>query len=441
MTLIVALGVGWYAVHLSNNSQYTTLDSSIDAVINSGVGHPLSALSDALYVVQQNNADLTLDVVDQSGAVTQVNSGKVPLTATPTLANVRNSRRSVISANNLPGFVFRSVDIGGGSYLLVAASTSSIVAANHALELRVALVALVAAFVMSILARFVVRPDVRSIDQLIHYASAVARGDENSHLPPSSGSSAVRELRSSLSHMVASLRSAIKVEKETTDAMQRFVGDASHELRTPLTVIQGFSELLATPGASEEEKLDSAQRIKREVIRIDTLVSDLLFLAEVRDVPEQRSQSFDLSEFVTAKIRDFETDNPQRQVQKNIQPSVMTFGSREYFERLLSNAFTNIQRYTSDTTAVAVGLKETDASITLAIEDAGAGIPEEAYGATPKRFQRYDVSRSRSLGGSGLGMSIMHDVAQALGGEMTTAKSELGGLALHFTFVRNAPSN
>ena len=71
----------------------------------------------------------------------------------------------------------------------------------------------------------------------------------------------MKELRTSLDHMVESLRSAIKVEKDSTDAMQRFVGDASHELRTPLTVIQGYSELLTTSGVSDDEKRDAAQRL------------------------------------------------------------------------------------------------------------------------------------------------------------------------------------
>lgn len=433
MTLIVALGVGWYAVHLSNNSQYATLDSSINAVIDSGEGHPLSALSDALYVVQQNNSDLTLDVIDQTDATTQVNSGKVPLTTAPTLANVRSSLHSVTSASNLPGFVFRSINIGGGSYLLVAASTSSIASANRSLELRVALVALVAALVMALVARFVVRPDVRSIDRLIHFASSIARG-EDSELPRSSGSSVVQELRTSLDHMVRSLQSAIKTEKDTTDAMQRFVGDASHELRTPLTVIQGYSELLTTDGVSEDEKRDAAKRINLQVGRIDALVSDLLFLAEVRDAPMRDKGEFNLSEFLTAKIRDFETDNPDREVRKDIELGVVVTGNREYFERLISNALTNIKKYTPAGSGVSIRLRKLGPSIVMKIEDAGPGLPQHAYGLAPKRFERFEESRSRVSGGSGLGMSIMYDVAQALNGQMSTSRSDLGGLALTFTF-------
>jgi signal transduction histidine kinase len=329
--------------------------------------------------------------------------------------------------------VFRSINIGGGSYLLVAASTSSIAAANRSLELRVALVALVAALVMALVARFVVRPDVQSIDRLIHYASAIAR-DEDIALPRSSGSSVVKELRTSLDHMVESLRSAIKVEKDSTDAMQRFVGDASHELRTPLTVIQGYSELLTTSGVSDDEKRDAAQRIKLQVVRIDALVSDLLFLAEVRDAPLRDKGDCNLSEFLAAKVRDFETDNPDREVRSDIEPGMVVTGNREYFERLISNALTNIKKYTPNGTDVSISLRKLGASIVMKVDDAGSGLPPHAYGLAPKRFERFEESRSRISGGSGLGMSIMYDVAQALNGRMTTSRSDLGGLALTFTF-------
>jgi len=90
LTVMVALTVGWFAVDASTRSLYSTLDDQINAVIHSGAGHPDAALSDALNVVQVNQYNLTLDVVDPSDAVVQVNSpAYVALKKKPTLANVR----------------------------------------------------------------------------------------------------------------------------------------------------------------------------------------------------------------------------------------------------------------------------------------------------------------------------------------------------------------
>ena len=83
----------------STRSQYSTLDSQINAVIKSGNGYTRTPrLSNALNVVQETEYDLTLDVVDPSGAVVQVNSGFVPLRAKPTIAerarDARQGRRA-----------------------------------------------------------------------------------------------------------------------------------------------------------------------------------------------------------------------------------------------------------------------------------------------------------------------------------------------------------
>jgi len=94
-----------------------------------------------------------------------------------------------------------------------------------------------------------------SINQLISFAGKVAGGDARVEVPPAAGSSDVRELRTSLTHMVESLRQAIDTEKNSALGMQRFIGDASHELRTPLTVIRGYSELLENPEIGESSTL------------------------------------------------------------------------------------------------------------------------------------------------------------------------------------------
>lgn len=432
MTMLVALCVGWYAVTTSTRSQYATLDSSINAVVDSGLGHPLAALSNALYVVQENSYDLTLDVVDPAGIVTQVNAGVVPLLRKPTIANVRHSLRTVQTAANLPGFRFRSVNVGGGDYLVVAASTSAIVAASHELEARVALASLLAALAMAVIARLVIRRDLRSINQLIAFAVAVAGGDDDSAVPPAGGSSDLRQLRESLAHMVASLRRTISAEKASASTMQRFIGDASHELRTPLTVIRGYSELLENPDIDEVQRARALERVQREVGRMDTLVDDLLFLAEVKEMPSRDDSRLNLSELVRESVNDFIADHERRSVTVDVEPDIHLGARRDFLERLVNNALTNIARHTADDVAVAVSLRRSSNGLRLRIEDAGPGLPANAYGESPRRFQRFDASRSRTSGGSGLGMSIMADVTSALGGTMATSRSTLGGLCITF---------
>ncbi|HEY5262743.1 MAG TPA: ATP-binding protein [Acidimicrobiales bacterium] len=433
LTFMVALIVGWFAVDASTRSLYSSLDQQINAVISSGTGHPDAALSDALNVVQENSYDLTLDVVDPEGTVVQVNSPAfVALKKSPTLANVHATLNKVGVQSNLPGFRMRSLYVGGGDYLLVAGSTSKISAQGRQLALDVALIGFLVALVMLVLARLVMRKDLRTMGHLIGYASEVARGEERGAIPPSAGSRDVRELQSALATMVVALHERIAIEERSVEAMQQFVGDASHELRTPLTVIKGYNELLTNPSINDEQRARAVERVRREVDRMDLLVADLLLSAEVREAPQHLNTRVELSALVATRIEEFRNDHPERAVRSDLTSGLAVTGREDLLDRLLVNSLSNIVRHTAKNTEVRVVLRREGSRAVLVVEDAGGGLP--AYGVRPQRFRRFDQSRSRETGGSGLGMSIMADIAEGLGGSMTTSKSSLGGLALTFSF-------
>lgn len=432
LTTMVAFTVGWFAVDASTRSLYSALDAQINAVIRSGAGNPNNALTNALNVVQVNNYPLTLDVIDPSGAVVQVNTPDAPLRKNPTRGNARATLTRVSTVSNLPGFRIRSIYVGGGDYLVVAGSTAAIIQQGRRLTLEVALIGIIVALVMLALARLVMRKDLRTMGHLIEFASGVARGEERGHIPASAGSRDVRELQAALATMVVALHEQIAVEARSVAAMQQFVGDASHELRTPLTVIKGYNELLTNPAISETQRARAVERVRREIERMDLLVADLLLSAEVREAPQHLNTRVELSALVESRVEEFSHDHPEREVTHDVTRGVAVRGREDLLERVLVNSFSNIIRHTPPGSAVRVTLRREDSRALLCIEDGGRGLPE--YGVRPQRFRRFDPSRSRETGGSGLGMSIMADIAEGLGGAMSTSQSSLGGLALTFTF-------
>ncbi len=430
LTLIVALTIGWFAVAMSSRAQYATLDSSINSVVDSGLRNHNTALSDALYVVQRDNYDLTLDVVFPNDEITQVNTPPDPLRAKPTLANVKESLNRVVQPSNLPGFRIRSLNIGGGDDLVVAGSTAGISKQNQHLALLVAAAAVVITLLGLVLAREVMRRDLRTMARLIDYAGDVATGDEVGPVPASEGSRDLQELREALVVMVDALKERIELEAKSADTMQQFIDDASHELRTPLTVVKGYNDLLASGTASAEVQARAVSRMQREVLRMEELVRDLLLLAELREAPHHVAQVINFSELVVSRFEEFALEHPERTITIDVVEDLSIEARLDLVERLLNNALTNVLRYTPVDAPVRVTLSGRAPRATLLIEDGGPGLP--VYGVRPQRFQRYDESRSRETGGSGLGMSIMADVAEALGGSMTTERSALGGLALRF---------
>ena len=145
----------------------------------------------------------------------------------------------------------------------------------------------------------------------------------------------------------------------------------------------------------------------------------------MRDIEE-----IDLSEILTAHGTDFITLNPARKVILAIEESITVEASRDYMARFIQNALTNIVRHTGSDVAVNISLTSRGKSAELIIEDAGAGLPMSAYREDIRSLNRFDKSRSRENGGSGLGMSIMSAVIQKLGGRFSLRKSALGGLAI-----------
>jgi signal transduction histidine kinase len=438
LTLLVAFTVGWFAVAMSSRAQYATLDSSINSVVDSGLRNPNTALSNALYVLQRDRYDLTLDVIFPSGVITQVNTGSTAMHHRPTLANAKDSLAHVTQVNNLPGFRVRSLNVGGGDYLLVAGSTAGITKQNQHLALLVISAGVVAALVGLLLARGVMRRDLRSMGRLIDYAGDVAGGDESGPAPPSEGSRDLRELREALVIMVDALQERVALEAKSADAMQQFIDDASHELRTPLTVVKGYNDLLASGNASPEQQVRAVSRMQREVERMEDLVRDLLLLAEMREAPQRAAQQINLSDLLRARSVDFVLEHPERSLTSDIVPAITIHARMDFVDRLLNNAFNNILRHTPRDAPVRVTLREESRQAALTIEDGGPGLP--IYGVRPQRFHRFDDSRSRETGGSGLGMSMMADLAESLGGTMTTAASPLGGLALGFILPLSAAS-
>ena len=320
-------------------------------------------------------------------------------------------------------FVIRSLDIGGGDYLVVAGSTAGISKQNQHLALLVAAAAAVITLLGLVLAREVMRRDLRTMARLIDYAGDVATGDEVGPVPTSEGSRDLQELREALVVMVDALKERIEFEAKSADAMQQFIDDASHELRTPLTVVKGYNDLLASGTASPEVQARAVSRMQREVLRMEELVRDLLLLAELREAPHHVNQSVHLSELVESRFEEFALEHPKRAVTIDVVEGLSLEARPDLVERLLNNALTNVLRYTPDSDRARAGDVEwprAPNAHVLLIEDGGPGLP--VYGVRPQRFQRYDESRSRETGGSGLGMSFLADVAEALGCSMSTER-------------------
>ena len=379
----ITMGVGGFSVLHSQSAEIQKVDRSLDFVAQSAYENPIQPVGAALYAIEQSSLDITLAFITRNGDQTIVNESSLNFSGAPDLATIELATQRPVRIPGENPYRFRAALVEGGDYILIARSTGDI-DSNFRSNLQS-------------LAGFTFILDSVAALLLYFYFRRLNRRDETASLA----------------------------------RMQEFLGDASHELRTPLTVIKGYVEMLSKNQLQEDaDKQRAFNRVGNEIQRMESLVQDLLLLAELGESGARDIEKVDFSEILTAHGTDFITLNPARKVTLAISQGVTIEASRDYLARFIQNALTNIVRHTEDADPVNISLTPRGKSVELIIEDGGKGLPESAYREDIRSLNRFDKSRSRENGGSGLGMSIMSAVIQKLGGRFSLRKSALGGLAI-----------
>jgi K+-sensing histidine kinase KdpD len=377
------VGVGGFSVLHSKNTEVAQVDASLEFVAKSAYDNPMQPVSAALYALEQSSLDITMTFLTHDGQETIINESNLRYFGPPDISIVELATRKPIRITAVSAYRLRSVLVQGGDYILLAESTQAI-DRNFQSNARS-------------LALFTFGVDTCAALLFFIYFRRNNRRDETASL----------------------------------SRMQEFLGDASHELRTPLTVIKGYVEMLSKNQLTQEsDKARAFHRVSTEINRMESIVRDLLLLAELGESGARDIEVIDLSEIVKAHGTDFITLNSERSVTLSIEPEIFIDASRDYIARFIQNALTNIVRHTAKSDAAKISLSRQGKSVHLMIEDGGPGLPEGAYKEDIRSFNRFDKSRSRDHGGSGLGMSIMSAVITKLDGTFSLRKSALGGLAI-----------
>jgi signal transduction histidine kinase len=227
------------------------------------------------------------------------------------------------------------------------------------------------------------------------------------------------------------LNEVVNSLQKNQENMREFLGDASHELRTPLTVIKGYVEILSKSQTADSAKTgEYYDRVSHEIERMQSLINDLLLIAELEDKAPTTPEIINFSREVAHLSNDLKTLQPTRPIETKIEPGILVNIYQNYAQQMLANIFANLRRHTPEDSQVLIILATTGNKAVLTISDAGPGLPEEVYKSGIQYFQRFDRSRSRESGGSGLGMTIMKRIVENAGGSIELSKSEFGGLKI-----------
>jgi len=379
----VTVGIGGYSAIHTRGSELSEVNGSINFVAQAAIDNPKQSVGAALFAIEQLTLNITLTLLTGQGQETLINESSLQYLGAPEFEKVREASIRPVRVGGPSPFQLRSVPLSSGDYLLISRSVSEIDSHFNS-------------NIRSLAAFTLVVDSAAGLLLLFYFRRVNKRSD------------------------VASLA-----------RMQEFLGDASHELRTPLTVVKGYVEMLSKKQLTSEADQERAfSRVGSEIKRMENLIQDLLLLAELGESGSREIEKIDVSEILNAHGIDFKTLNPQRVVTLEIEDGLEVMAARDYLARFIQNALTNIMRHTAVDDAVTISCKKSGKSARILISDAGPGLPESAYQENIRSLARFDKSRSRENGGSGLGMSIMTAVIAKLHGNLALRKSALGGLEI-----------
>lgn len=205
---------------------------------------------------------------------------------------------------------------------------------------------------------------------------------------------------------------------ESFATQRQFSGNAAHELRTPLAIMQTKLELFAAEHKNLEG--DTAELVRSQAEQLDRLsrlVHTLLEMSNLSSAP--RSERIELAPLVEEIITDLTPLASQNDITMEQDcDNVVITGSDALIYRLVFNLIENAVKYNRRGGSVSVSVHKENNDVVVRVSDSGCGIPEEYRESIFQPFFRVDKSRSRQMGGVGLGLALVHEIAVLHGGSV-----------------------
>ena len=435
VTAVAVLLVALLSGLLSARTMYEQVDAELRSSLDFNVENELATVLELSSRTQfsAQTLDILVDVyfvegtVEPRGSVTQqvppgdavfnqlLGTSTEPLFETVTTINDITVRVAVIPFTD-------------GAVIRAMRPINDLQASINTLTAGIAALAVLASFITALIASVVVGSALRPVLKLTAAAEQIAQTQK---LDDSGLAEATEGRNDEIARLSASLQSLVTALARSREQQQRLVDDAAHELRTPLTSMRANLDLMEMAEATDrgitvEQRGEMLRSMNEELVELSQLVEELVALASPVPTLHEVSQesTVELAELAKNVVKRF-SRRSGREITLDAQPT-MVQGRAALIERAIANLIGNAVKFSPEGSKINVTVRDG----MVLVDDAGAGIPTEYRSQVLERFWR--APESRGLPGSGLGLSIVSDMAHSHSGSVIIDQSPLGGARVGF---------
>lgn len=211
------------------------------------------------------------------------------------------------------------------------------------------------------------------------------------------------------------------------ESQKRFSSDAAHELKTPLAVLKNSLDVLEIDeNPSDDDYRYTVSVFKKQTERMINLVNNLFIMSEQKEY--HFNDNVDLHIVINDILKDLENEIKDKNLSVNVKVSNLSMnGNNIMLTHAISNIIQNAVKYNNQNGSIDILVKERDNNCVITIKDTGIGIEKGKEKEVFEPFYRVDTSRSRKVGGAGLGLAITKDIINRHGGIVSYSPNDSGG--------------
>lgn len=233
-------------------------------------------------------------------------------------------------------------------------------------------------------------------------------------------------------------------EKEVTQRnklKKQMTSNIAHELRTPVTSIRGYLEtLIACPDMAPEKKQAFVEKAYNQTLRLSELISDMSLLSKMEERSNKlHKEEVDLYDIANEVFDEFEEKISEKGnvIENLLEPGTVLIANKTLVYTIIRNLVENSLKYAGEGIRIHIECYSViEKFCYLTYYDTGSGVPQDHLERIFERFYRIEEGRTRDVGGSGLGLSIVKNAVKFHGGDIRVINRQWGGLQFFFSLRR-----